>query len=118
MSLPHQASANIEALASILNEIDASERLQVFLDDNLDDEALKTLSKLRPERIASMYGLPLDQAAAFIDKCLRLVPAAPTAISSVTHVTDDAVIMRSLNTGANCPWLDQLCRAGGERDIK
>jgi serine/threonine protein kinase len=94
MSLPHPASASNEVLVAILNEIGASERLQVFLDDNLDDDALKTLSKLRPERIASIYGLPLDQAAAFIDRCLRLVPAAPTAFSPAT---DDTVIMRSLN---------------------
>ena len=117
MSLSHHASTNIEVLASILNEIGASERLRVFLDEKINDEDLKTLSKYKPERIARDYGLPLDQAAAFIDKCLRLVPAVPTAISSVTHVTDDTVIMRSLNTGRgeNCPWLDQLCRAGRTR---
>jgi hypothetical protein len=54
MSLTHTASADTHVLASILNEIGASEFLQVFIDDGLD---LKNLHELKPERISSIYGL-------------------------------------------------------------
>jgi hypothetical protein len=65
-------------LFSILDEIGASEHLQVFIDDGLDDESLKYLSKLKPERVSSIYGLSLDQAAAFAHKCLSVVSSVDT----------------------------------------
>jgi hypothetical protein len=67
MSFPNQVATNTRVLASILNEIGASECLQVFIDDSLNDDALTFLSKLKPERVSSIYGLSLDQAAAFSD---------------------------------------------------
>jgi hypothetical protein len=50
----------------------------VFIDDGLDDESLKALSKLKPERVSSIYGLSLDQAAAFAHKCLSVVSSLDT----------------------------------------
>jgi WD40 repeat protein/serine/threonine protein kinase len=92
MSLPNQADSKIDLLASILNEIGASEHLQGFIDDGRDDANLQNLSRLNPERISSLYGLSLDQAAAFTEKC-RDVLARPALPSSV----DDLSIMRKLN---------------------
>jgi hypothetical protein len=43
MSFPNQVTTNTRVLASILNDIGASERLQVFIEDGLDDGNLKNL---------------------------------------------------------------------------
>ena len=88
MSLPDHASdaTGCQVLASILHEIDASDYLQVFIDDDLDDDALKTLSKMKPERIQIKYGLPLVRAVAFVDRCreesLGPQPPPPSSASS------------------------------------
>ena len=58
-----------ESLASILAEMNLTEHLQKFKDDDRDDDSLKTLSRLAPERVAAKYGMSLDQAAAFLEKC-------------------------------------------------
>jgi hypothetical protein len=92
MSLPNQADSKIDLLASILNEIGASEHLQGFIDDGRDDANLKNLTRLNPERISSLYSLSLDQAAAFTEKCGDVL-ARPAFPSSV----DDLSIMRNLN---------------------
>jgi len=79
MSLPNAVATDtsVTVLASILNEIGAPERLQVFIDDGLDDDNLKNLSKMKPERSSTVSGLSLDQAAAIADKCHdALVPSA------------------------------------------
>jgi serine/threonine protein kinase len=72
MSLVNNGNSSVQGLAYILNDIGASEYLQVFIDDGLDDSALKNLSKLKTERISSIYGLSLEQAAAFAEKCLSV----------------------------------------------
>ena len=83
MNLSNNAvAAGTRVLASILFEIGASERLQVFIDDGLDDDNLKHLSRMKPERISTVYGLSLDQAAAFADKCRDAIAAALPAVSS------------------------------------
>jgi ankyrin repeat protein len=64
-----EVAADTQVLGSILNEIGAAEYLQVFIGDDQDDDALKTMSKIKPARIAAKYGLSLDQAAAFAEKC-------------------------------------------------
>jgi serine/threonine protein kinase len=98
MSLPQAVSSvtSVQVLVSILNEISASEYIKVFIDDGLDDESLKTLSKFKPERLSSMYGLSLDQAAAFTDKCRSRDSSflPPTVTSSLA---EDATIIRMLN---------------------
>ncbi len=70
-------ASNIHVLSSILNEIGASEYLQVFIDYGVDDESLKALIKLKQERVSSIYGLSLDQAAAFA-QCLSVVYSLDT----------------------------------------
>ena len=81
--LNRTASANnTRVLASILNDIGASERLQVFIEYGLDDGNIKNLSKMKPEKISTVYGLSLDQAAAFADKCRDAIAAALPAVSS------------------------------------
>jgi serine/threonine protein kinase len=82
MSISNQTSntGSIQILASILNEIGASACLNVFVDDGIDDNAINTLSRFRPERISSIYGMSLDQAAAFSDATrarVRRADAAP-----------------------------------------
>jgi transcriptional regulator with XRE-family HTH domain len=68
-------------LFSVLNEIGAYEYLQVFFDDGHDDQSLKALSKLRPERVSSMYGLSPSQAAAFAQRCLSIVSSQDISVS-------------------------------------
>jgi hypothetical protein len=43
MRFLNRSSTNTRVLASILNDIGASERLQVFIEDGLDDVNLKNL---------------------------------------------------------------------------
>ena len=120
MSLPNRAPSDTHVLASVLNAIGASEYLQVFIDDGLDDESLKALSKLKPERVSSIYGLSLDQATAFADKCSSVISsldplpsAPPNLFASFSNETvsrdvllppalppspaEDSSIMRMLN---------------------
>ena len=113
MSLPNAVATDtsVTVLASILNEIGAPERLQVFIDDGLDDDNLKNLSKMKPERISTVYGLSLDQAAAFADKCRSVTSSLdrPPPEEPVSHddvlvplalppsPADDPSIMRMLN---------------------
>jgi uncharacterized membrane protein YoaK (UPF0700 family) len=73
------ASDGAAVLASILSDINSSHCLQTIIDDDRDDDSLKTLSKIKPERIASKYGMSLDQAAAFVDQC-RARANRPTSI--------------------------------------
>lgn len=61
-------SSNTQALCAILEDIGASEYLAAVAED-YDDDALKTLSKFKPERIASKFGLTLEKARAFVAKC-------------------------------------------------
>ena len=93
--------ANSQNLASILLEIGAREYLQAFIDDDLDDDALKTISKWKPEKISSKFGLPADKAAEFVDKCRQHVSSSslPAARDTLTFplAFDDAAIMRLLN---------------------
>jgi uncharacterized membrane protein YoaK (UPF0700 family) len=68
---PPQTHVDImQSLTSILAELNLTEHLQKFKDDDRDDDSLKTLSRLTPERIMRRYGMNLNQAAAFLDKCL------------------------------------------------
>ena len=80
MSLPNAASnaSSIQVLASILNEIGAPEYLQAFIDDDRDDNSLKTLASLSVERILQRFGLPVDAAAAFKDKCQAIICPLPS----------------------------------------
>ena len=66
----HDTSSS-QVLSSILHEIGASECLAAIIEDYADDGALKTLSKLKPERIASRFGMAVDKAIAFVGKCLE-----------------------------------------------
>ena len=95
MRFLNRSSTNTRVLASILNDIGASERLQVFIENGLDDGNLKNLSKMKPERISTVYGLSPDQAAAFADKCRDAL--APSAFPSSDSPLDDPSIMRMLN---------------------
>jgi hypothetical protein len=54
---------------SILNEIGAAEYLQSFIDDDRDDDSIKTLANFNVEKNMKKYGLPRDKVSAFSDKC-------------------------------------------------
>jgi serine/threonine protein kinase len=60
--------SSTELLSAILNEIGASEFFQKIADD-YDDDSIVTLSKFKPQRIASKYGIPHDLASAFVQRC-------------------------------------------------
>jgi serine/threonine protein kinase len=62
--------ASVQVLSGILKDIGAIECLAAVVEDH-DDDALKTLSKLKPERIASKFGMALNKAIAFVGKCLE-----------------------------------------------
>jgi hypothetical protein len=92
---------NSQILASILLEIGARDYLQAFIDDDLDDDALKTISKWKPEKLSNKFGLPADKAAEFVDQCRQHVTSSslPAARDTLTFplAFDDAAIIRSLN---------------------
>jgi hypothetical protein len=85
MSLPVAAASRVNALASILNEIGAADHLQAFIDDDRDDDSIKTLANLTVEKIMNRYGLPQDKASAFSDKCRSVssIPAPPNLFASL-----------------------------------
>ena len=109
------ASTQVTVLSSILNEIGSSECLAAIVEDYVDDGALMTLSKLKPERVASRFGMALDKAIAFVGKCREASacrdatrkgaamssssPPPSTLAPSVApaSLADDAAIMRALN---------------------
>jgi uncharacterized protein len=93
-SLTKEVAADSQILGSILNEIGAAEYLQVFIDDDQDDDALKTISKIKPARIAAKYGLSLDQAAAFVEKC-RSVCSRFGSLPCPTLVVSDGGVLAS-----------------------
>jgi hypothetical protein len=73
--LPTETGRSIARLSSILNDIGASDFLQNFTDDDHWDESIPLLGKLPPARIAKKYGLSLDLASAFVEKCRTQQPA-------------------------------------------
>jgi hypothetical protein len=101
-------------LSSILHEIGASKCLAAIVED-YDDDALKTLSKLKPERIASKFGMAVDKAILFVSKCLEasashgatgegaaMSSSSPSPSASAPSVASaspagDAAIMRALH---------------------
>jgi serine/threonine protein kinase len=90
MSRPDKEDSSAQVLASILNQIGASDYFEVFIDEGVDDESLRTLGKFKPERISSSYGLSLDQAAAFGEMCrspnvLALRSGPPCSLDDVLH---------------------------------
>jgi hypothetical protein len=72
---PTETGRSIAWLSSILNEIGASDFLHNFTDDDQEDESIPVLRKLPPARIAKKYGLSLDMASAFVEKCRTQQPA-------------------------------------------
>jgi hypothetical protein len=108
-------AARTQVLSSILNEIGSSECFTAIVEDYVDDGALETLSKLRPERVASKIGMSLDKAIAFVNKCREasvcrgttsrgaaMSSSSPPPSTSAPFVwpaspADDAAIMRALN---------------------
>jgi serine/threonine protein kinase len=73
-----QVAPSVDVLASILNEVGAAGYLQVFIDDDRDDDSIRTLANFSLEKIVNKYGLPIEKASAFSDKCrsVSLIPAA------------------------------------------
>lgn len=88
-------------LVAILSELHLSHFLKKIIDDDRDDDSLATLSKVKPERIASKYGMTLDQAASFVDLCLvKVCYSGPksrrtTVDSRSRRATFDSTGMRS-----------------------
>jgi hypothetical protein len=63
------ADSRTELLSAILNDIGASKFLQNIVDDHLDDHSIPTFGEMKPEVIASKYGLPQDLSSAFVEHC-------------------------------------------------
>jgi hypothetical protein len=79
-------------LVSILSQLHLSQFLKKIIDDDRDDDSLITLSKVKPERIASKYGMSIDQAAAFVDLCfVKVSYSGPKS----RRTTVDSVGLRS-----------------------
>jgi hypothetical protein len=102
--LPSDASST-QALATILLEIEASDYLQKFIDDQQDDDCIP--SYRHPDRIATSYGLPPSLASAFVEKCRARASAQRCALqhawsffykpSQTSHVSGSAAPGRSLS---------------------
>ena len=60
-------AVNTQLLVSILLDIGASEYLQKFIDDDQDDDCLGSFKN--SDKISKEYGLPLNLASAFVEKC-------------------------------------------------
>ena len=106
--------SSTELLYAILNETGASEFFQKIADD-YDDDSILTLSKFKPQRIASKYGIPHDLASAFVQRCreatVKIVRAGDifsvssfaSSISSshkpasLSTPVSDATLLRKLN---------------------
>jgi serine/threonine protein kinase len=81
-------------LAAILQKIGASQYLPKLTDDGYDDESLVPLSMTKPAKLSSRYGMPLQLAVAFVEKC-RIAAAdsstrSPVASSSCAATAADA----------------------------
>ena len=106
--------SSTELLSAILNEIGAAEFFQKIADD-YDDDSILTLSKFKPHRIVSKYGIPQNLASAFVRRCREAtvqisragdifsVSSFASSISS-THKpaslstpVSDATLLRKLN---------------------
>jgi serine/threonine protein kinase len=59
---------NIELLSAFLIESGALEFAERILED-YDDDSIVTISKIKPDRIASKYGIPHGIASAFVERC-------------------------------------------------
>jgi serine/threonine protein kinase len=111
MSLPGQISsdAGVSILASILRDIGAPESLPKFIEDDQIDDSIVPLGKTKPARIASKYGLTIDQAAAFVEKCIerqrvfldaatsKSSDAIKSTISESQSVDDNTAVLQRLN---------------------
>ena len=56
-------------LSGILQAVGASASLPAFVADDQIDDSLIALGKMKPERIAAKYGLTLQAASDFVEKC-------------------------------------------------
>jgi serine/threonine protein kinase len=94
------AGISTELLSAILSEIGASAFLQRFIDDDQEDESVPLLSKMKPERITSKYGLPQTLAAAFVERCrLSRENAGGRALSLGSSASDSSVISHVESSG-------------------
>lgn len=78
-----------DLLSAILHSINAPEFLQKFVDDDHQDDSIPLLSRWKPEKITSKYGLPHETAAAFIDRC-RAPPVIARSRPVPSHIDDQA----------------------------
>jgi hypothetical protein len=123
------AGSSIELLSAILNDIGASEFLQRFIIDDQEDDCILPLGmsgRMRPEQIAGKYGLPLELAQAFLDKCRETTGAlrpdvlssklssissvgyslsSSPAIATALSLVDDISVLRKIN-------LEHVCTLG------
>ena len=71
MSLQLPAVANYSVLASILSDIGASQFLPSFIEAEHDDSCIHFFRVAKS--VEKMYGLPLELAAKFVEKCRAVV---------------------------------------------
>jgi hypothetical protein len=68
--LPLSPPTNTRVLASILSDIGASQFLPNFLDAQQDDSCIHSFRVAKA--VEKFYGLPLQMAAEFVEKCSAL----------------------------------------------
>jgi hypothetical protein len=67
MSIQSSAVANYRVLASILSDIGASQFLPNFIEAEHDDSCIHSFRVAKS--VEKLYGLPLELAAKFVEKC-------------------------------------------------
>lgn len=72
-------TSSVQVLSAILHEIGGSEHLPKFTGDDQDDENIMALAFTKPPKVAKKYGMSLELAAAFVEKCCIAVDAEDLA---------------------------------------
>ena len=75
-SAPNAPPADTQLLAVILDEVGALQFLQPLVDGDHQDASILLFSRFKPAQLQK-YGFPPDLAAAFIEKCQRILADQP-----------------------------------------
>ena len=94
-------------LAAILQEIEASQYLPKLTGDGHDDDSLVPLSMTRPAKLASRYGMSLQVAAAFVEKC-RITTADSSTRSPVASSSSGAAAVDASDSFVSSPTIPCL----------
>ncbi len=78
---PNSLPTNTHGLASILSDIGASEFLPNFLEAEQDDSCIHSFRVAKS--VEKAYGLPLELAATFVEKCRAVAACDPLPSNSL-----------------------------------